>query len=41
MSYDELHEEGTLINFLKVYNLEKTHLIEVNSSSDLVKWFQY
>ncbi|WP_271809485.1 hypothetical protein [Clostridium beijerinckii] len=40
-SFDTLHEEGALINFLKVYNLKKTHPIEVNSSSDLVKWFQY
>ncbi|NRY59996.1 hypothetical protein [Clostridium beijerinckii] len=40
-SFDTLHEEGSLINFLKVYNLKKTHPIEVNSSSDLAKWFQY
>ena len=40
-SFDILHEEGALINFLKVYNLKQTHPIEVNSSSDLIKFFQY
>ncbi|WP_270564356.1 hypothetical protein [Clostridium beijerinckii] len=40
-SLDTLHEEGALINFLKAYNLEELHPIEVNTSSDLVKWFKY
>jgi hypothetical protein len=39
--FDVLYKEKKLINFLKAYNLKKTHPIEVNSSSDLIKWFRY
>lgn len=38
---DELHNEGKLINFLKIYHLKDTHPIEIRNSDDLIKWFQY
>ena len=39
--FDVLNKEKKLINFLKTYNLKETHPIEINNSSDLIKWFQY
>ena len=40
-SFDELYKEKKLINFLKTYNLEQTHPIEVKDSKDLIQWFKY
>lgn len=40
-SFDKLHEEGLLINYLVMYSLKDSHHLEINNSDDLVKYFKY
>lgn len=40
-SFEELFKEKKLINFLKVYSLPEVHQIDVKSSKDLLKFFQF
>ncbi len=39
-TFDQLNEEGVLINYLKVYDFGE-HSREVNRSSDVIKYYKY